>query len=179
MLEDLEHAKKRGAKIYAEIIGFGASSDAYHLTATHPTGDGATLAMQNAIAEANIKLSDVDYINAHGTSTPLGDLSEIIAIQKVFGDHAYNLNISSTKTMTGHLLGAAGAMEAVICVKAIENNVVPPTINHREDDVDPKIDYKMNFTFNTPQNRKVDVVLSNSFGFGGQNACLVFKRYAE
>lgn len=179
LLEDLEHAKKRGAKIYAEIIGFGASSDAYHLTATHPTGDGATLAMQNAIAEANIKLSDVDYINAHGTSTPLGDLSEIIAIQKVFGDHAYNLNISSTKTMTGHLLGAAGAMEAVICIKAIENNVVPPTINHREDDVDPKIDYKMNFTFNTPQNRKVDVVLSNSFGFGGQNACLVFKRYAE
>ena len=156
--------------------GCKKASDA---AAAHPTGDGATLAMQNAIAEASIKLSDVDYINAHGTSTPLGDLSEIIAIQKVFGDHAYNLNISSTKTMTGHLLGAAGAMEAVICVKAIENNVVPPTINHREDDVDPKIDYKMNFTFNTPQNRKVDVVLSNSFGFGGQNACLVFKRYAE
>lgn len=179
LLEDLDHALSRGAKIYAELVGYAASSDAYHITATHPDGDGATIVMQNALSEAGLKPTDVDYINAHGTSTPIGDLSEIKAIRKVFGDHAYNLNISSTKTMTGHLLGAAGALESVIAVKTIENNIIPPTINHREDDIDLNIDYRMNFTFNKAQKRKVDVVLSNSFGFGGQNACLVFKRYAE
>lgn len=179
LIEDLDHAIKRGAKIYAEIIGYGASSDSYHLTAPHPEGAGAILAMQNAIDEAGINPSDIDYINAHGTSTPMGDLCEIKAIKKVFGEHAYNLNISSTKTMTGHLLGASGALESIISVKAIQNNIVPPTINHREDDLDPNIDYKMNFTFNKAQKRKIDIALSNSFGFGGQNACLVFKRYAE
>ncbi len=179
LLEELDHAINRGAKIYAELVGYAASSDAYHITATHPDGDGAAMVMQNALKDAGLKPTDVDYINAHGTSTPIGDLSEIKAIRKVFGDHAYNLNISSTKSMTGHLLGAAGALESVIAVKSMENNIVPPTIHHREDDIDLNIDYRMNFTFNTPQKREINVVMSNSFGFGGQNACLVFKRYAK
>ncbi len=177
MLEELEHAQKRGAKIYAELVGYAASSDAYHLTAPHSEGLGAKIVMTEALKDAGLKPEDVDYINAHGTSTPLGDLSEVKAIQSVFGDHAYKLNISSTKTMTGHLLGAAGAIEGVISVLSVVNDIVPPTINHREGDDDAAIDYNLNFTFDKAQQRKVDVAVSNSFGFGGQNATLVFKKY--
>lgn len=179
VLEELEHAKARGAKIYAEMIGEGASADAYHITASHPEGLGAKLVMMNALEDAHLNPEDVDYINVHGTSTPVGDISEAKAIKDVFGDAAYKLNISSTKSMTGHLLGAAGAVEAMVCVLAVQNDIVPPTINHAEDDKDENIDYNMNFTFNQAQKRTVRVALSNTFGFGGHNCCVVFKKYAE
>lgn len=179
VLEELEHALARGAKIYAEVIGGGLSADAYHLTATHPEGLGAKLVMENALADAHIKPEEVDYINVHGTSTPVGDISEAKAIKQVFGDHAYELNISSTKSMTGHLLGAAGATEAMICVKAIENDIVPPTINFTEGDEDPEIDYNLNFTFNKAQKRTINVALSNTFGFGGHNASLIVKKFSK
>lgn len=177
IFEELEHALARGAKIYAEVIGAGESADAYHLTATHPEGLGARLVMQRAIADAGIKPEDVDYVNAHGTSTPVGDPSEAQAIKDVFGEHAYELNISSTKSMTGHMLGATGAMEALFCIKAVQDNVVPPTINHAEDDVDEAIDSKLNFTFNKAQQRPVRIALSNTFGFGGHNASIIVKKY--
>ena len=177
ILEELEHAKARGAKIYAEMIGAGMSADAYHITATHPEGLGAKLVMERALKDAGIKPEDVDYINVHGTSTHVGDISEAKAIKEVFGDAAYKLNISSTKSMTGHLLGAAGAVEAMISVLAVKNDIVPPTINHAEDDQDPEIDYNLNFTFNKAQQRTVRVALSNTFGFGGHNASVIFKKY--
>jgi 3-oxoacyl-[acyl-carrier-protein] synthase II len=177
ILEELEHAKARGAKIYAEMIGAGMSADAYHITATHPEGLGAKLVMERALKDAGIKPEDVDYINVHGTSTHVGDISEAKAIKEVFGDAAYKLNISSTKSMTGHLLGAAGAVEAMISILAVKNDIVPPTINHADDDQDPEIDYNLNFTFNKAQQRTVRVALSNTFGFGGHNACVVFKKY--
>ena len=177
MLEELEHAKARGANILCEIAGTGLSADAYHLTATHPEGLGAILVMKRALAEAGMKPEELDYINVHGTSTPVGDISESKAIKEVFGEHAYKLNISSTKSMTGHLLGAAGAVEGIISIFAILNNVVPPTINFHEGDEDPEIDYKLNFTFNKAQQRPVNAALSNTFGFGGHNASVIFKRY--
>lgn len=179
ILEELEHAKARGAKIYAEMAGAGMSADAHHITASHPEGLGARLVMENALEDAEMKPEDIDYINVHGTSTPVGDISEVKAIQQVFGEHAYKLNISSTKSMTGHLLGAAGAVEAMASVLAVQNDIVPPTINHEEDDKDEKIDYNMNFTFNKAQKREVRAALSNTFGFGGHNACVIFKKYAE
>lgn len=177
VLEEYEHAKARGAKIYAEMIGCGMSADAYHMTAPHPEGIGATNVMLNALKDANIPLTDVDYINVHGTSTPLGDVSETKAIQAVFGEHAYNLNISSTKSMTGHLLGAAGAIEAAACIKAIQNQTIPPTINHFTDD--EEFDPKLNFTFNKAQKRKVNIALSNTFGFGGHNTSIIFRKFEE
>ncbi len=179
VLEDLDHALARGARIYAEVIGGGLSADAYHLTATHPEGLGAKLVMNNALADAHIKPEEVDYINVHGTSTPVGDISEAKAIKQVFGEHAYKLNISSTKSMTGHLLGAAGAAEALICVKAVENDIVPPTINFTEGDEDPEIDYKLNFTFNKAQKRTINVALSNTFGFGGHNASVIVRKFSK
>ena len=179
ILEELEHAKARGAKIYAEMAGAGMSADAHHITASHPEGLCAKLVMLNALEDAELKPEDIDYINVHGTSTPVGDISEVKAIQAVFGEHAYELNISSTKSMTGHLLGAAGALEAMVSVLAVQNDVVPPTINHEEGDEDPEIDYKLNFTFNKAQQRTVRAALSNTFGFGGHNACVIFKKYAE
>jgi len=175
ILEELEHAKARGAKIYAEVIGSGLSADAYHITAPHPEGIGAKLVMREALKEAGISTADVDYINVHGTSTPLGDIAETIAIKDVFGDDAYDLNISSTKSMTGHLLGAAGAIEAIACIKAIENNIVPPTINHST--IDPEIDSKLNLTLNKAQEREVNVALTNTFGFGGHNTSMIFRAY--
>ena len=177
ILEELEHAKARGAKIYAEMIGAGMSADAYHITATHPEGLGAKLVMERALKDAGIQPEDVDYINGLGTSTHVGDISEAKAIKEVFGDAAYKLNISSTKSMTGHLLGAAGAVEAMISILAVKNDIVPPTINHAEDDQDPEIDYNLNFTFNKAQQRTVRVALSNTFGFGGHNASVIFKKY--
>lgn len=179
ILEGLEHAKARGAKIYAEMAGEGESADAYHITASHPEGLGARLVMENALEDAGMKPGDIDYINVHGTSTPVGDISEAKAIEQVFGDAAYKLNISSTKSMTGHLLGAAGAVEAMASILAVKNDIVPPTINHTEGDDDEQIDYKLNFTFNKPQKRVVRAALSNTFGFGGHNACVIFKKYAE
>ena len=179
ILEELEHAKARGAKIYAEMVGAGMSADAHHITASHPEGLGAKLVMQNALDDAGLQPEDIDYINVHGTSTPVGDISEVKAIKDVFGDAAYKLNISSTKSMTGHLLGAAGATEAMLSVLAVKNDIVPPTINHEEGDEDPEIDYNLNFTFNTAQKREVRTALSNTFGFGGHNACVIFKKYAE
>jgi 3-oxoacyl-[acyl-carrier-protein] synthase II len=179
ILEELEHAKARGAKIYAEMVGAGMSADAHHITASHPEGLGAKLVMQNALEDAGMKPEDIDYINVHGTSTHVGDISEAKAIKEVFGQHAFELNISSTKSMTGHLLGAAGAVEAMVTVLAVQNDVIPPTINHEEDDKDEEIDYNLNFTFNKAQQRKVRAGLSNTFGFGGHNACVVFKKYAE
>lgn len=179
ILEELEHAKARGAKIYAEVAGGGMSADAYHLTATHPEGLGAVLAMRNALEDANMKPEDIDYINAHGTSTPVGDISELKAIKEVFGDHVYKLNVSSTKSMSGHLLGATGALEAMLSVQAVVNDIVPPTINHEDDDRDEEIDYEINFTFNKAQNRPVRAALSNSFGFGGHNATVIVKKYEE
>lgn len=176
ILEEYEHAKARGAKIYAEVAGIGASADAYHLTASHPEGLGAILVMQNALEDAEMKPEDIDYINVHGTSTGVGDLSEVKAIKAVFGDSATKLNISSTKSMTGHLLGAAGAIEAIAGVLAIKNGIIPPTINHEEDDEDEEIDYNLNFTFNKAQKREVKTALSNTFGFGGHNACVIFKK---
>lgn len=179
ILEELEHAKVRGARIYAEMVGEGESADAYHLTASHPEGLGAKLVMEAALADAQMQPEDIDYINVHGTSTHVGDISEAKAIKEVFGEHAYKLNISSTKSMTGHLLGAAGAVEALACVKAISEDIVPPTINHDEEDKDPEIDYALNYTFNQAQKRTVRAALSNTFGFGGHNACVIFKKYAE
>ncbi|MFZ5999024.1 MAG: beta-ketoacyl-ACP synthase II [Bacteroidota bacterium] len=174
ILEEYEHAKKRGAKIYAEIIGGGMSADAYHITAPHPEGLGITKVMENALEEAGIKPQEVDYVNTHGTSTPLGDIGEIKAIQKVFGEHAYKMNISSTKSMTGHLLGAAGAIEALACILAIREGVIPPTINHFVDD--PELDPKLNLTFNKAQKRDVKIALSNTFGFGGHNFSVILKK---
>ena len=179
VLEELEHAKARGAKIYAEVAGGGLSADAYHITATHPEGLGATLVMENALRDAGMKPEDIEYINLHGTSTPVGDVSEAKAVKKVFGDHAYKMNLSSTKSMTGHLLGAAGALEAIFTVKAVTDNIVPPTINHEEGDNDPEIDYDMNWTFNKAQEREINAALSNTFGFGGHNAALIIKKYKE
>jgi 3-oxoacyl-[acyl-carrier-protein] synthase II len=177
ILEAYEHAQARGAKIYAEIIGGGLSSDAYHITAPDPTGEGVVLVMQNALRDAGIQPEDVDYINTHGTSTPLGDGAEVKAIQKVFGEHAYKLNISSTKSMTGHLLGGAGGIEAVASILAIQHGIVPPTINHFTDD--PELDPKLNFTFNEAQPREVKVAMSNTFGFGGHNTSVVFRKFQE
>jgi 3-oxoacyl-[acyl-carrier-protein] synthase II len=175
ILEEYEHAIKRGATIYAEVVGGGMSGDAYHMTAPHPEGIGARNTMIAALEDAEISPNQVDYINVHGTSTPLGDIAEVKAIQAVFGEHAYALNISSTKSMTGHLLGAAGAIEAIACVLAVKNDIVPPTINHFTDD--PEIDPKLNFTFNAPQRRTVNYALSNTFGFGGHNTSVVVKKF--
>ena len=175
ILEEYDHAVKRGAKIYAEVIGGGMSGDAYHMTAPHPEGLGAKNTMIAALEDAGIKPSDVDYVNVHGTSTPLGDVAEVKAIQQVFGEHAYNLNISSTKSMTGHLLGAAGAIEAIACILAVKNDLVPPTINHFTDD--PELDNKLNFTFNNAQQRIVNVALSNTFGFGGHNTSIIVRKF--
>ena len=179
ILEELEHAKARGAKIYAEMVGEGMSADAHHITASHPEGLGACLVMKNALEDAGLKPEDIDYINVHGTSTHVGDISEARAIKEVFGEAAYKLNISSTKSMTGHLLGAAGAVEAMATVLAVKNDIVPPTINHEEGDNDEELDYNLNFTFNEAQKREVRAAISNTFGFGGHNACVVFKKYAE
>jgi 3-oxoacyl-[acyl-carrier-protein] synthase II len=175
VLEEMEHALSRGAKIYAEVVGMGLSADAHHITAPHPEGTGAVLAMEMALNNAGLKSDDVDYINMHGTSTPLGDIGETKAIKKVFGDHAYKMNISSTKSMTGHLLGAAGAVEAIASILAIKNNIVPPTINFEH--ADPECD--LNYTFNKPQEREVNIALSNAFGFGGHNTSVIFKKFTE
>jgi 3-oxoacyl-[acyl-carrier-protein] synthase II len=175
ILEEYEHAIKRGAKIYAEVAGGGMSGDAYHMTAPHPDGIGARNVMIEALSDAELNPTDVDYVNVHGTSTPLGDIAETKAITQVFGEHAYNLNISSTKSMTGHLLGAAGAIEAIACIMAVKHDIVPPTINHFTDD--PEIDNKLNFTFNTAQKRTVNVALSNTFGFGGHNTSVIVKKF--
>ena len=176
VFEEYEHAKARGAKIYAEMVGGGLSADAYHMTAPHPEGHGAVLVMKNAIEDAGMSIEDIDYINVHGTSTPLGDIAELKAIKQLFGEHAYKMNISSTKSMTGHLLGAAGAVEAMLSVLAVKNDIIPPTINFHEGDEDPEIDYNLNLTFNTAQKRVVRAALSNTFGFGGHNACVLFKK---
>ena len=175
VLEELEHAQKRGAKIYCEVVGGGATADAYHLTAPHPDGLGAKNVMIVALKDAEMQPSDIDYINTHGTSTPLGDIAEAKAITAVFGEHAYNLNISSTKSMTGHCLGAAGVIEAIACIQAVVHDIIPPTINHFTDD--PELDQGLNFTFNTAQKRVVNAALSNTFGFGGHNACVIVKKY--
>ena len=175
VLESLEHAQARGAKIYAELVGAGMSADAYHITASHPEGLGARLAMGNALRDARLTNDAIDYINVHGTSTPVGDPSEIMAILELFGEDAYGLNISSTKSMTGHLLGAAGAVESIASILAVKNDIVPPTINHFTDD--PNLDPKLNFTFNKAQKRTVNAAMSNTFGFGGHNATVVFKKY--
>lgn len=177
IVEELEHAKKRGARIYAEIGGGGMSADAHHITAPHPQGLGALSVMKGALDDAQMNLEKIDYINVHGTSTPLGDIAETIAIKEFFGMHAYDLNISSTKSMTGHLLGAAGAVEAIACIFSVQNNIVPPTINFEEED--PEIDNKLNFTLNEAQERKVDVALSNTFGFGGHNTSAIFKKFVD
>lgn len=175
VLEELEHALKRGAKIYCELAGAGATADAYHITAPHPEGLGAKNVMNAALEDAGMQASDIDYINTHGTSTPLGDISEIKAITDVFGEHAYKVNISSTKSMTGHCLGAAGVIEAIACIMSVCNDIIPPTINHFTDD--PELDPRLNFTFLTAQKRTVQAALSNTFGFGGHNACVIVKKY--
>ena len=177
VLEELEHAKKRGAKIYCEVVGGGATADAYHLTAPHPDGLGAKNVMIAALRDANMQPSDIDYINTHGTSTPLGDIAETKAITAVFGEHAYALNISSTKSMTGHCLGAAGVIEAIACIQAVIHDIVPPTINHFTDD--PELDSRLNFTFNKAQKRTINAALSNTFGFGGHNACVIVKKFKD
>jgi len=174
VLEEYEHAKARGAKIYAEIVGGGASADAYHITAPHPEGKGGILSMRRALKDAEIAPEVIDHINTHGTSTPAGDLAEPIAIKEVFGDHAFNISLNSTKSMTGHLLGGAGAVEAIACVLALKNGIIPPTINHFDDD--PQIDSRLDFTFHKARKRDINYALSNSFGFGGQNATLIFKK---
>jgi 3-oxoacyl-[acyl-carrier-protein] synthase II len=179
IMEELEHALARGAKIYAEVAGTGLSADAYHLTATHPDGLGAKLVMLNALDDAGMKPGEIDYINVHGTSTPVGDISEVKAILSVFGEQAYRLNISSTKSMTGHLLGAAGAVEAAASILAVKHDVIPPTINHADGDDDREIDYRLNFTFNTAQQREVRAALSNTFGFGGHNASVIVKKFEK
>jgi 3-oxoacyl-[acyl-carrier-protein] synthase II len=175
ILEEYEHAVKRGAKIYAEVIGGGMSGDAYHMTAPHPEGLGAKNTMIAALEDAEINPKDIDYVNVHGTSTPLGDVAEVKAIEEVFGEHAYNLNISSTKSMTGHLLGAAGAIEAIACVMSVKEDIVPPTINNTIPD--PALDEKLNFTFNKAQKRTVNIALSNTFGFGGHNTSIIVKKH--
>ena len=177
VLEELEHAKKRGAKIYCEVVGGGATADAYHLTAPHPEGLGAKNVMIAALRDANMQPTDIDYINTHGTSTPLGDIAETKAITSVFGEHAYSLNISSTKSMTGHCLGAAGVIEAIACIQSVIHDIVPPTINHFTDD--PELDSRLNFTFNKAQKRTINAALSNTFGFGGHNACVIVKKYKD
>lgn len=177
IVEEYEHAKKRGAKIYAEVIGGGMSGDAYHMTAPHPDGLGAKNTMIAALEDAEIDPSQVDYVNVHGTSTPLGDIAEVKAIKHVFGEHAYDLNISSTKSMTGHLLGAAGAIEAIACILSVKNDMIPPTINHETED--PELDNKLNFTFHKPQKREVNIALSNTFGFGGHNTSVIVKKMVE
>ncbi|MBR4883120.1 MAG: beta-ketoacyl-ACP synthase II, partial [Bacteroidales bacterium] len=174
IFEEYEHAKARGAKIYAEVVGSGMTADAHHITAPHPEGHGAIQAMKLALKEAGLEPKDVDYINVHGTSTPLGDIAELKAIKELFGEHAYKLNISSTKSMTGHLLGAAGAVESIACISAMTTGIVPPTINFETPD--PEIDYNMNLTLNKAQERTVEVALNNTFGFGGHNSCLIFKK---
>ena len=179
VFEELEHAKARGAKIYCEVAGAGMSADAYHITASHPEGLGAHLVMTRALEDAGMQPEDIDYINVHGTSTPVGDVSEVKAILRLFGEHAYKLNISSTKSMTGHLLGATGGVEAIVCALAVRDDIVPPTINHDDDDRDENIDYNLNFTFNRAERRSVRAALSNTFGFGGHNACCIMKKYAE
>ncbi|MBO7290603.1 MAG: beta-ketoacyl-ACP synthase II [Bacteroidaceae bacterium] len=176
ILEEYEHAVARGAKIYAEVVGSGLTADAYHITSPHPDGEGAMRVMKMALDEAGLPLESVDYINVHGTSTYAGDIAEAKAIKTLFGEHAYELNVSSTKSMTGHLLGAAGALEALLTVLAVKNNIVPPTINHVEGDEDENIDYRMNFTFNKAQEREINVALSNTFGFGGHNASIAFRK---
>lgn len=176
ILEDLDHALARGAQIYAEIVGIGASADAYHITASHPEGLGAIAVMKNALRDANMKPEEIDYINVHGTSTPVGDISEVKAIKEVFGEHAYKLNISSTKSMTGHLLGATGAVEAIASILSVKNDIIPPTINFTGEE-DENIDYKLNFTFNKAQKRTVNAAISNTFGFGGHNASIIVKKY--
>ena len=177
ILEEYGHAVARGAKIYAEVAGWGATADAYHMTAPDPEGAGAIRVMQEALDDAGMKPEDIDYINMHGTSTPLGDIAECKAIKAVFGDHVYDMNLSSTKSMTGHLLGGAGVIEAIATVLAVKNNVIPPTINHEDGDEDEQIDYRMNFTFNHAQEREVRAGLSNTFGFGGHNSCVIFKKF--
>jgi 3-oxoacyl-[acyl-carrier-protein] synthase II len=179
ILEEMEHALARGARIYAEVVGAGMSADAHHLTASHPEGLGAILVMRNALEDAELNPEEIDYINVHGTSTPVGDISEAKAIKKVFGNHAFNLNISSTKSMTGHMLGAAGALEAIACILSVQDDIIPPTINHPEGDNDPEIDYNLNFTFNKAQKRTVNAALSNTFGFGGHNASVIVKKFRK
>ena len=176
ILEEYEHAKARGAHIYAELVGTGLTADAYHLTASDPNGIGAKNAMQLAMNEAGITPELIDYINTHGTSTPIGDLAEVKAIQELFGEHAYNINITSSKSMTGHILGGTGAVEAIISILSMQHSMVTPTINHEEGDEDPNIDYKLNFTFNKAQYRNIQYAMSNNFGFGGHNASLLFKK---
>ena len=179
ILEEYEHAKARGAKIYAEMVGEGMTSDAYHLTAPDPDGKGAERVMRLAIKDAGLQPEDIDYINTHGTSTPLGDVTELKAIQRVFSDHVYDMNLDSTKSMTGHLIGAAGAVEALACIMALKEGIIPPTINHDPEDLDENIDYRINFTFDKAQERDIRYALSNTFGFGGHNACLLFKKWEE
>jgi 3-oxoacyl-[acyl-carrier-protein] synthase II len=179
ILEEYEHAKARGAHIYAELVGIGLTADAYHITASDPDGIGAKNAMQLAINDANIEKEAVDYINTHGTSTPIGDIAEAKAIQDLFGEHAYNLHLTSSKSMTGHLLGSTGAVEAIISILSMQYGIVTPTINHQEGDEDPNIDYKLNFTFNQAQPCEIKYAMSNNFGFGGHNACLLFKKIEE
>ena len=179
ILEEYEHAKARGAKIYAEMVGEGMTSDAYHMTAPDPDGKGAERVMRLAIKDAGLQPEDIDYINTHGTSTPLGDVTELKAIQRVFGNHVYDMNLDSTKSMTGHLIGAAGAVEALACIMALKEGIIPPTINHDPMDLDENIDYRINFTFDKAQNRDIRYALSNTFGFGGHNACLLFKKWEE
>ena len=179
ILEEYEHAKARGAKIYAEMVGEGMTSDAYHMTAPDPDGKGAERVMRLAIKDAGLQPEDIDYINTHGTSTPLGDVTELKAIQRVFGNHVYDMNLDSTKSMTGHLIGAAGAVEAMACVMALKDGIIPPTINHDPEDLDENIDYRINFTFDKAQKRDIRYALSNNFGFGGHNACLLFKKWEE
>lgn len=179
ILEEYEHAKARGAKIYAEMVGEGMTSDAYHMTAPDPDGKGAERVMRLAIKDAGLQPEDIDYINTHGTSTPLGDVTELKAIQRVFSDHVYDMNLDSTKSMTGHLIGAAGAVEALACIMALKEGIIPPTINHDPEDLDENIDYRINFTFDKAQKRDIRYALSNTFGFGGHNACLLFKKWEE
>ena len=179
ILEEYEHAKARGAKIYAEVAGWGATADAFHMTAPEPEGRGAARVMKEALEDAGMQPEDIDYINMHGTSTPLGDIAECKAVKAVFGEHAYKMNLSSTKSMTGHLLGGAGVIEAIASVLAVKNDIVPPTINHEEGDEDEQIDYRMNFTFNKAQKREVRAALSNTFGFGGHNSCVIFKKFKD
>ena len=179
ILEEYEHAKARGAKIYAEMVGVGMTSDAYHMTAPDPDGKGAERVMRLAIKDAGLQPEDIDYINTHGTSTPLGDVTELKAIQRVFGDHVYDMNLDSTKSMTGHLIGAAGAVEALACIMALKEGIIPPTINHDPEDLDENIDYRINFTFDKAQKRDIRYALSNTFGFGGHDACLLFQKWEE
>lgn len=179
ILEEYEHAKARGAKIYAEMVGEGMTSDAYHMTAPDPDGKGAERVMRLAIKDAGLQPEDIDYINTHGTSTPLGDVTELKAIQRVFGNHVYDMNLDSTKSMTGHLIGATGAVEALACIMALKEGIIPPTINHDPEDLDENIDYRINFTFDKAQKRDIRYALSNTFGFGGHNACLLFKKWEE